>query len=461
MTVLSMRLRLFLIILLPLFAIAAAVGSWRISESQKTAEQLFDKNLLFTAVAVARDVALTDGDAILYETEQLLSEAAGGPVRYHVYAPDGSFVTGYGVPPVPAARASDIPQPVTYFDVIHRGSAVRVLRMKDEASISGLTGTYTITVWQEQSVRQMFARSLALRAFAVMAALIGTVALVVWFGVNLGLRPLLDLEGAISQRSPRDLSPIRRPVPEEARGLVRRLNHLFAETGDNMAAQDRFISDAAHQLRNPIAGIRALGEAVQSAPSLELAQARAGDLVAAAQQASVLAEQLLRLERLRFSTSPPETQAFDLEDLLRDVARGYRQQAENADVTLSVTQAKGELTSVQITSDRIMLGEAFSNLIDNALRHGGADLSDIAITFEATETAVQITIRDNGRGIPAEAHQTALARFGQVQPGAGSGLGLPISEAIVSKLGGSLTLDADGPGLTVRVTLPRDHRPAA
>jgi two-component system sensor histidine kinase TctE len=461
MTVLSMRLRLFLIILLPLLLIAAAVGLWRITEAQKTAEELFDKNLLFTAVAVARDVALTDGDAIFHETEQLLSDAAGGPVRYHVYAPDGSFVTGYGVPPVPAARASDIPQPVTYYDVVHRGSAVRVLRMKDEASISGLTGIFTITVWQEQSVREMFARSLALRAFAVMAVLIGTVALVVWFGVNIGLRPLLDLEEAISQRSPRDLSPIRRAVPKEARGLVRRLNHLFAETGDNMAAQDRFISDAAHQLRNPIAGIRALGEAVQSAQSLEAAQARADDLVTAARQASVLAEQLLRLERLRSSEGALDARPFDLGDLLGDIARQYRPAAESAGVALSVAASHGTEVPVKIISDRLMLREAFFNLIDNALRHGGAGLSQVEMTYGTEQGTARVTIRDDGGGIPAEARQTALARFGQVRPSNGSGLGLPIAEAIVTKLGGHLGLEGDGPGLTVVLSLPLDQRPAA
>ena len=210
----SLRLRLFTIIMLPLLAISAAVGVWRIGDAQRTAEDLYDRNLLFTAVAVARDVALLDGDAISYKTEQLLSDTAGGPVRYHVYAPNGAFVTGYGVPPVPLTRIADLDAPFIYFDAVNRGNPVRVLRMRDIAQIGGMSGTFTITVWQDQAVREGFVRALALRALAVMAALIGTVAVVVWFGVNRGLRPLLDLEEAISIRSPEDLSPIKRKVPQ-------------------------------------------------------------------------------------------------------------------------------------------------------------------------------------------------------------------------------------------------------
>lgn len=450
---LSMRLRLFLIILVPLLIIAMAVGSWRIKEAQKTAEDLYDKNLLFTAVAVARDVALLDGDAILHQTEELLSDAAGGPVRYHVFAPDGGFVVGYGVPPVRATRALDIPEPATYFDVVHRGKAVRVLRMKHEATIGGLSGMFTVTVWQDKSVREMFAHALAVRAFAVMAALIGSVALVVWFGVNLGLRPLLDLEEAISERSPQDLSPIRRPVPKEVRGLVQRLNHLFGQTRDNIALQDRFISDAAHQLRNPIAGIRALGEAVKSARSLDVARARAGDLVEAAGKASVLAEQLLRLERLRTADVAEPTDRFDLGDLLRAVVADFQQAATEAGVRLSYRDATPGRERA-ITSDRILLRESLTNLIDNALRHGGDAMTKIDVTLDGTPEAAEVRIRDDGKGIPAMAHAKAMARFGQVQPSAGSGLGLPIAQEIVTKLGGHMRLGGDDRGLTVTLSLP-------
>lgn len=225
--VVSLRLRLFVIILLPLLAIGAALGVWRLHEARKTTEDLYDRNLVFTAVAVARDMALLDGEAISRETAELLSEAAGGPIRYHIYAPDGVFVIGYARPPIPISPIPKTDQPFTHFDAIYKGDEVRVLRLWEVSQIAGMSGIFTITVWQEESVRELFLRALAKRALIVIVALISTVAIVVWFGVNLGLKPLLDLEDAISKRNPEDLTPIRRKVPQETRGIVEQLNRLI------------------------------------------------------------------------------------------------------------------------------------------------------------------------------------------------------------------------------------------
>ncbi|AXS40766.1 sensor histidine kinase N-terminal domain-containing protein [Breoghania sp. L-A4] len=255
----SLRLRLFAIILAPLLVISIGIGIWRVSEAKETARGLYDKSLLFTALAVSRDVALLDGDAISAETEKLLGATAGGPVRYHVYAPDGVFVTGYATPPIPVSSVSDQNEAFAYFDAVDKGRDVRVLRLKYVTQIAGFSGSFTFTVWQDAAVRREFARVLAIRAFASIAALIGTAAFLVWFGVNLGLKPLFDLEEAVSRRNPEDLSPIQRTVPVETQGLVQRLNRLFAQVTNSMEAQAAFISDASHQLRNPIAGVRALG----------------------------------------------------------------------------------------------------------------------------------------------------------------------------------------------------------
>lgn len=147
---------------------------------------------------------------------------------------------------------------------------MRALRLRQVNTVSGISGTYTYTVWQERAVLDALARDLAWQVMVVMGVLIGTVALVVWFGVNLGLRPLLNLEDAISRRNADDLSPIRRRVPPEARGLVLRLNALFEQVEATIQAQASFVSNAAHQLRNPIAGVLAMAEAVRRAPRLRI-----------------------------------------------------------------------------------------------------------------------------------------------------------------------------------------------
>lgn len=454
----SLRLRLFVIILVPLLVIGTAIGFWQTSEARKTAEDLYDRNLVFTAIAVARDMALLDGDAISRETEVLLSDTAGGPVRYHVYAPDGVFVTGYSRPPIPIGAVPKPDKPFAYFDAIYRSKEVRVLRLWDNSQIDGLSGIFTITVWQEKAVRQLFMRDLVLRALGVIAALISTVAIFVWFGVNIGLKPLLDLEDAISQRSPDDLKPIRRKIPKEAQGIVRQLNRLIVQLEETLKAQNDFISDAAHQLRNPIAGIRALGESILTAGSLKVARSRAGELVDASHQASNLANRLLTLERARLGNLNEIYGLVDMNDLAATVLQGFQKRA--ADLGVSLALIIGD-APVRFLGDPVMLNEAMANLLDNALVHGGDGMSLLNLSVANIDDAVVVAITDDGAGLDPADISKVMARFGQAQSGDGSGLGLPIAEAVARRHGGALQIVTQAKGLMIRMTLPLFHRPAA
>ncbi|MGR3661193.1 MAG: sensor histidine kinase [Paracoccaceae bacterium] len=454
----SLRLRLFVIILLPLLLIGTVIGFWQITEARKTAEDLYDRNLVFTAVAVARDMALLDGDALSRETETLLSDTAGGPIRYHVYAPDGVFVTGYAMPPVPIGGGPKADKPFAYFDAVYKGSQVRVLRLWDVSQIDGMSGIFTITVWQDKEVRQVYMRALALRALSVIAALIATVAFVVWFGVHIGLKPLLDLEEAISKRSPEDLTPIRRKIPTEAQGIVRQLNRLIGQLGETIKAQNDFISDAAHQLRNPIAGIQALGESILTAGTLKIARSRADELVGAARSASDLANRLLTLERARVGDLTGFYGLIDLNELATSVIQDMQSKAADDGVSLVLEAAEAP---VWISGDAVMLREAMTNLLDNSLVHGGAELSALLLTVSADRNEAVISISDDGVGLDPANVSKVMARFGQVEPGAGSGLGLPIAEAVARQHGGKLRILTQAKGMIVRLILPLNYRPAA
>jgi len=450
----SLRFRLFAIILGPLLLIALGIGIWRLASAQQTAQEVFDRNLLVTALAVSRDVASRDGDAISVETAQLLSRSAGEPVRYHVYAPDGVFVTGFASPPVPIDFEWDRSQTFAYFDAVSRGRDVRVLRLQYVTQIAGFSGPFVVTVWQDNAQRQAFVQAQVLRALGVMAALLGATAVVVWFGVRLGLKPLLDLEDAISRRSPADLSPIRRRVPDEVQGLVTRINRLFGQVSASMEAQSAFISDAAHQLRNPIAGLRALGDSIRSARSLESAQERAADLVEAARGAGVLAESLMTLERARAASDLALASQVDVATLTQ---RLFDQMAaeQTRGVRMTARIAPGPVTMM---ADETMLREAVRNLVHNALVHGGPSLSEIVLTLEVTDTQVLITVADDGRGVALEDFAKIRARFGQADAGNGSGLGLTIAEAVAQSHKGRLEILPVERGFAVALLLPlRPH----
>ncbi len=449
----SLRLRLFVIILVPLVILATATGAWRLTLARQTAQELFDRNLMLTALTVARDVALSDGDAVSLETDALLRESGGGLVRYHVYGPDGVLVTGFAVPPVPVSRKLPPDQAFAYYDAVYRGAPARVLRLKDETTIAGITGTYTVTVWQDLASRSAFVTQVLIRSAAIMLTLILGVALLVWFGVRQGLKPLIELEDAISQRSSEDLSPIRRRVPIETRGIVGRLNELFEQVSTTLRAQTNFVSDAAHQLRNPIAGLRALADATTSAGDLETAHQRARELSRAAAEAGDLANRLLTLERARAEAGVATLDEIELAGLVRDTAKAVR--ASNADrgVSMKVTAPN---TPVAFRGDALMLREALTNLIDNAFAHGGPGLSRITVTLEQGDGKLSLTVANDGQGIDPARIPQILARFGQGAGSVGSGLGLSIAEAVANRHGGTLNVLHPDTGFAVRLCFPMD-----
>ena len=212
----SLRLRLFILILTPLVLIAALLGLWRFMIAQNTAKELFDDSLLSAGLAISRDVAISGGDALSPTTRSMIRDASGGEIFYHVTGPGGIYVTGYAYPPAatnPSAQEVYKPQ---FFEALYRQEPVRVLKMTERVTIDNLIGDATVTVWQRMADRNAFANELSIRAGILMGILLATLAIVVWFGVARGLRPLLDLQDAIDLRSPDDLSEIKRSVPSRS-----------------------------------------------------------------------------------------------------------------------------------------------------------------------------------------------------------------------------------------------------
>ena len=440
----SLRLRLTLVILPPLLLIAMLAGLWQLANARATATEVADRRLLLTALAVAYDVTLSGGDALAPGTRDLLRGEAG-PLFYHVYAPDGVIVAGFATPPVGIPRVVE-PGTPAWFDAEYRGRAVRGIRIVTQGEVDGIAGRITTTVWQDVAEGRALLRTLMARTLAVIGVLTGSVALVVWFGVRRGLRPLTDLEAAIERRSGDDLSAIRRPVPPEVAGVVDRLNALFGQVRRVMAAQSEFVADAAHQLRNPVAGMLSLAEAVQRAPDADAARSRAADLVEAARETAKLTEALLLLERASATSLPLRLDRIDLGTLLCE-------RIDALDLPSGVDAVLDVPDPIELHCDPILLGEAVANLLDNALHHGGPGLSRIVVRASRRDGVVRIAVEDDGRGVPDESLALLPERFHQVDPGRGSGLGLSIVRAVAEAHGGSLTIHRDG-GLTVGIELP-------
>ncbi len=448
---LSLRGRLTLVILGPLILISAIIGAWAYFDAQETAAERFDRSLLSTALAISRDTAVSGGDALSEDTRDLLRDTSGGAVFYHVYAPDGVFVTGYATPPIPPDQVPlDATQ--TYYDAVYQGATVRALRFAQSTSIDGLTGLFTFTVWQNTTLRDGFVRTRTGPVFLIIASMIGALAVSVWFGVGLGLAPLIDLEDAIARRSVADLSPIKRRIPQEVTGIVGRFNDLVGELSRTLEAKNAFISDAAHQLRNPIAGVMSLAESVSNARSLEASQERARDLQQAAHEAGQLANNLLTLDRAQATASFEHHPPFSPLDILSDVAGKSIARAQDAGVEF---HTELDVAPVQLRGDPVMFEQAVLNIVNNAMVHGGLELSRIELVSVNEESTFKVIVRDDGRGIDDKDFGKALGRFSQVGPSAGSGLGLPIAAAVVGSIGGQIALENAGGTFNVILRLPK------
>lgn len=445
-TAMSLRLRLFLMILAPLIFVSVLLGSWRYEVAQSTAEQLFDRGLLAAALAISRDVAISEGDALSPRTRALISDAGGGEVFYHVTGPGGIYITGYAYPPRLIAEGEG----PHYAVADYRGEQVRVLRMSEKTTIGNLTGDTIVTVWQRLTDRGAFAAVLARRAAALIAGLMATLAVVVWFGVQFGLRPLRGLQAAIEQRSPDDLGRIRRPVPEEVAGIVATLNRLFGQVDHSIQTHQVFISDAAHQLRNPASAILSLAETLPNVTDPAERARREQELIEAARKSARLAIQLLSLERLRYG-SQVRDEAFDLNRLAETVCADLGGDVLSQDLNFEFDPGAGPLP---MRGDPVLVGEAIGNLIDNALRHGGPGMTTIRVLTRREGQTALVSVCDDGIGLPPEAAETAFGRFSQLKPGQGSGLGLSIVQEVAHLHEGAATVDAADIGARLSLRLP-------
>lgn len=280
---------------------------------------------------------------------------------------------------------------------------------------------------------------------------------ILWFGIQLGLKPLLDLRDAIGERSADDLRPIRRWVPPELRPLVKTTNSLFERLSKAFTLRDGFISDAAHQMRNPVAAMQSLAEAAVSAPTEEELRARVADLAESARTTSRLTSQLLSLERVRGRSLRAFVQSTDLVELVRKRVHSLAetQLRKGVDVTFKVS---GQRQSVDC--DPILIDEMVVNLLDNAEKYGlrpGGRL-DVSVDFEPGSASLRFA--DDGPGIPADMRERIFDRFFRLDQdqSRGCGLGLSIASDVALAHAGTAICETSESGAVFKITLPSQRR---
>lgn len=450
MTRLSLRyqlLRRLLPAMLLLLVAGAGAAYW---VALRSATLAYDRALLDTALAIGGLINDTDGKPVLQLTPQarkVLLTDRFDRIYFAVRDPDGELLAGEAALPFPAAEERELNREGRlYYDGILAGRPLRLAALQSERGGRRLT----VVAAETMVKREALLREILLGILLPELVLAVVTLFVVWFGIRSGLSPLAELRRQLANRSHTDLSPVTTDVPDEIQPVVDEINDLLGRLERSLASQRHFVSDAAHQLRTPIAALQ-----TQVELALRCAPASAGPQLQRVLRAGLrlahLVEQLLVLARAEPTLLEP-LPTVDLAALIRDAAENWLPQAIERGVDLGF-----DLGSAPVRGNPLLLQEMLTNLIDNALRHsppGGA----VNVACGATEHDAWLSVEDSGAGIAQEEREKVFERFYQAPGGGGEGcgLGLAIVRQIARQHGGDAVAGSSSAlgGAALQVRLP-------
>lgn len=446
---LGARLAVALGLVFAVGGIAVAVAAF--AYGRGAAQQSFDRLLIGAARQIAETVTLRDGQAVVdlpVSAFELLALAPDDRIVYAVFGRDGRLVTGYADLTIPAGAA-------TFFAAEFTGEPVRVAQVARHFAERTYSGTIRVAVGQTLRARSQLAAQITRNAL-IAAGIAGLVmAGLSVFAVRSALGPLRRIETDIATRATEDLTPIGVSIPSEIAGLVAALNRFMRRLDRQIAVMRNLIADASHQLRTPIAALRAQAELAREETDPVRLKAIAERIHARSLGLSRLTDQLLSHALIihRADAVPPET--LDL----RTVA--IRAIAET-DHGLFASHARPGLDlpedPVWCRGDALSLVEACKNLLGNALRHGHQPVT-LAVSEAGGEA--RLAVRDAGPGI-APAHWpdagSRYARDSGVSPQR-AGLGLAIAQAVAAAHCGRLQFARTTAAFEVALIVPATAGP--
>ena len=372
--------------------------------------------------------------------EQVLRTDRFDSIYYRVVSPAGMEIAGDA--DLPAPPGDQMAHNTTY-----RGAAVRVVSVQAPCGRSACT----ILVGETMVKREHLARDLLLQSLFPEFLIALATMVIVWYGVKWGLKPLARLSEEIKARSAGDLRPIdAAAAPEETRPLVAALNGLLAEVSAASSHQQRFIADAAHQLRTPLAGLQAHTELALAQPMPQACRAQLEQVHKATIRTARLANQLLALARAEPGARSLMA-TLDLKNIAGGEAEAWVRQSLARDIDLGF-----ELEPAPVDGDAFLLREALSNLVHNALEYSARG-GRVTVRTGRRNGHAFLEVEDDGPGIAPAERSRVLERFYRVPgtPGTGSGLGLAIVREIAASHAANISI-ADGSlgGCRVEITFP-------
>lgn len=453
----TLRQRLLTFIAWPLLLVLGASLVVDYRSALSIAGEAYDNALTSTAISLVTRLERDDDDKdievdIPPAADEILRSDAVDKVLYVVVDEAGKVVAGDAELlqlPLPAALNRTVLQ-----DVSLGGKALRSASYRYEsARLRATVVVAETTVKRERAARRILAAIVWPNLLLIAAAL-----LLVYFGVRFALKPLDALGAGIAARGNGDFSPLGEgEVPGEARPLVRAINRLMQRLGEASRAQQAFLSNAAHQLRTPLAGLSAELELTVAAVPAE-ARPRILRLQEATRRLAHFTHQMLALARSSSEgTLLHEHQTVALGELLDESVSGLLDAALAKDIDLGC-----ETQPASVEGSRWMLRELVANLVENAIRYTPPGGRVTARCAASEADGVFLEVEDDGPGIPEGERSRVFERFYRPggSPAQGTGLGLAIVREVADRHGARVEIEAGeaGRGTRVRVSFARRER---
>lgn len=415
-----------------------------------TSKLVTDRTLLSSARVIAEAVRVDEGGSVQLDVPpaalEMFDTGFGDRVFYQVRTAWGSLISGF----------PDLPLPVRQRigeDLTFRADGVRAITL--DHPVVGLPddGMISVTVAVTHGSQHALRRELWLSDFSKQFVLVFFAGLVTIIGLQRGLAPALRLRDAVRERGRDRLDPLLpQMVQTELQPLVHALNDHMERVQNQMSAQRRFVSNAAHQLRTPLALIQTQASFAAREPDTARRDEALQALRSSTRQTSRLASQLLTLSRAEPGSRRPRHDLIDLSAAASDILAAQAEEALRRHIDVGL-ETHGP---VLVAGDGTMLREMLVNLVDNAIRYCPAN-GRVTVAVHKSESMAVLTVEDNGPGIPPAEREHVFERFYRVigTESEGSGLGLSIVREVVDSSGGSVSLsDPPGGGLLVTVHLP-------
>ncbi len=462
---LSLRRQLLLGILLPVLGLVVfnAVGLYR--QALQAADTAYDRTLLASAKAIG-EMLEVDGEpgaprlksTVLYSALEAFEADNRSRIFYRVSGFQEEMVSGFE--DLPRWR-NDVPTSNIYAALVHfydeqyRGETVRMaVLLQPVAGVAG-QGMATIQVAETLELRRTLARQMLIDTLWRQAALLVVIALLVIFVVQRATRPVRALSEALRNRAEDDLSPVLvAGSPREMQPVVDATNAVMARLAHLLEHQKRFVRDASHQLRTPLAVLKTQ---VQSARRGDVDAGLAlQEIAVTVDRATELANQMLALAKVEQLRQQGDAPRVEVEAIVRAVALDLSALIADRHLDFEI-----RTIAVSLRAHEWAVRELTRNLLHNAIKHSPPN-GRLSVVLALDGNDALLSVSDDGPGIPAELRQRLFQPFSTHDPG-GSGLGLAICREIVATLGGSISLDdriQDGrvQGLDARVRLPLSAR---